>query len=56
MNKSITRRVLAIFTTVVGIGVLAYLSIAEKNEIALGALISGVSTITGYYFGVSNKS
>ena len=50
MNKSITRRIIAILFSACGAGVLTYLSIMGSSE-ALVALIAVVGTITGFYFG-----
>ena len=51
MNKSITRRVLAIMFGVCGAGSLTYLTVNGNAE-AQTALVAIVSLITGFYFGV----
>jgi len=50
MNKSFTRRIIAIVYSACGAGVLTYLSIIGSSE-ALIALIATVGTVTGFYFG-----
>ena len=51
MNKSMTRRVLAILFGACGAGVLTYLSLMGSPE-ALGALVATVGIVMGFYFGV----
>ena len=51
MNKSRTRRIIAILFSACGAGVLSYLSLTGSSE-ALIALIAVVGTVTGFYFGV----
>ena len=55
MNKSVTRRVLAIVFSACGAGVLTALSLVG-NEVALAALIATVGTVTGFYFGAKGNS
>jgi len=50
MNKSITRRVLAIMGGVCYFGTITYLSFLGISE-ALSALIASGSLILGFYFG-----
>ena len=47
---SLTRRILAIIGTVSFFGTLVYMAVFKENEIALGALITGGSTILTFYF------
>ena len=53
--SSLTRRVLAILGAVLFFGVTGYLAVQEKNEIALGAMISAGSMIIAYYFGAKTN-
>jgi len=55
VNKSLTRRIIAITFAACGAGVLTYLSIIGSAE-ALIALIAEVGTILGFYFGTQNKA
>ena len=55
MNKSITRRILAIIFGATGALVLGYLALMGDKE-ALIALISLVGMVLGFYFGVANKA
>jgi len=48
-RKGRTREVLAIVGGLGGLGVLCYLAVTG-NETALGAVVSTVSAIFGYYF------
>lgn len=50
MNKSITRRVIAIMFAACGAGVLSYQAI-QGEQSALTALISIVSMVVAFYFG-----
>lgn len=50
MNKSLTRRIIAILFSSCGAGVLTYLSVIGNTE-ALIALVATVGTICGFYFG-----
>jgi len=52
---SITRRIIALIFAVVGAGVLAYLAVLEKNEIALTALITIVTAVVSFYFGTKSQ-
>ena len=54
MNKSITRRIIAILFSVCGAGVMTYLSIMGSSE-ALVALIATVGTVSGFYFGTQSS-
>ena len=49
--KSLTRRIIAISVTAITVAVLAYLAVWESSDMALGALITAFSLVTGYYFG-----
>uniref|UniRef100_A0A6M3J4E5 Uncharacterized protein n=1 Tax=viral metagenome TaxID=1070528 RepID=A0A6M3J4E5_9ZZZZ len=51
MNKSITRRILAIFIIVTSMSALVYLTLLGDAE-ARTALITTLSLVTGFYFGV----
>uniref|UniRef100_A0A6M3K4P2 Holin n=1 Tax=viral metagenome TaxID=1070528 RepID=A0A6M3K4P2_9ZZZZ len=53
--KSVTRRILAIIFGVCGAGVMTYLAIQGSSE-AFTALVAVVGTVSGFYFGVQNKS
>jgi len=55
MNKSLTRRIIALIFSVCGAGVLSYLIIAEGSEPALTALIAIVSSVISFYFGVKSQ-
>jgi len=48
-RKGRTREILAIIGGLGGLGVLCYLAIME-NDTALGAVVSTVSSIFGFYF------
>lgn len=50
MNKSITRRIIALIFAFSGAGVLVYLSL-QNVPAALTALISIVGIVIGFYFG-----
>jgi len=54
-HKSITRRILAVMGMGAGLYFLVSASVSG-NEIAQGALISLVSTISGFYFGAKANS
>ena len=53
-RKGRTREVLAIVGGLGGLGVLCYLAI-KGNETALGAVVSTVSSIIGYYFSAATS-
>ena len=56
MNKpSLTRRILAVMWGTVGIAVLAYMSVVLLSEVALGALIATVVSVTAFYFGTKTS-
>lgn len=50
MNKSLTRRIIAIMVATCYLGVMTYLSLLGVSE-ALIALIATGSIVTGFYFG-----
>ena len=50
MNKSLTRRIIAITFSICGAGVMTYLSLQGSAE-AFIALVAVVGTITGFYYG-----
>jgi len=51
MDKSLTRRIIAIMFATCYIGVVTYLSLSGVME-ALVALIASGSVISGFYFGI----
>lgn len=54
MNKSVTRRIIAIMFATCGAGTLTYLAITGL-ESALTSLISMVGIVMGFYFGVKSS-
>ena len=53
MNKSVTRRIIAILFSVCGAGVMTYLALNGSPE-AFTALVATVGVVVGYYFGVKS--
>jgi len=53
VNKSITRRIIALYVALLGVGVMAFLSLMGVPE-AFGALVVTVGAVIGYYFGVKS--
>ena len=52
-NKSLTRRILAIMFGLAGVGILSYMSL-QGSEMALGALVATVASVTSFYFGAKS--
>ena len=53
-QPSVTRRVLAIMFGVCGAGTATYLAV-QGSDIAFTALVTAVSMILGFYFGVKSN-